>query len=115
MTQTDLSPSVPEYSHPLTAASALSASLVPTSDLVSHAEEDGKATPKEQDALDPPSVHHGIDTNTIPTSAPPPQPPSLLSITESDVAMIGRSAQERNGEPTGGRTSDLSHYQYDMV
>ena len=88
---------------------------MPTSDPGTHAEEDGNPTPKEKDALDPPSVHHAIDTNTMPTPASPPQPPSLLSVTESDVAIIGRTAQERNGESTGGRTSDLSHYQYDMV
>ena len=118
MTRTGLSPSVPEFHHPLTATSALSASLVPTSDLGTPAEEVGNATPKEKDALDPPSVHHAIDTNTIPTPAPPPQPPSLLSVTESDVAIIGHSAQERNGESTGGHPpdpEDPSHSQYDMV
>ena len=88
---------------------------MPTSDLGTHAEEDGKATPKEKDVLDPLSVHHAIDTNTMPTPASPPQPPSLLSGTESDVAMIDRSSQERNGEPTGGRPPDASHSQYDMV
>ena len=114
MTRTDLTPSVPEVRCPLTTTSALSASLVPTSDLGTLSEEDGNPTPKGQDALDPPSVHHAIDTNIIPTPVPPPQPPSLL-VTESDVAIIGRSAQERNGEPTGGRPPVPSHYQYDMV
>ena len=115
MTRTDLSPSVPEFHHPLRDTSALSASLVPTSDLGIPAEDDGNATPKEKDALDPPSVHHAIDTNTVPALAPPPQPPSLLSVTESDVAIIGRSAQERNGELTRGRSPDPSHYRDDMV
>ena len=113
--RTDLTPSVPEIRCPLTATSASNASLVPTSDLGTPAEEDGNPTHKEKDALDPLSLHHAIDTNTIPTTAPPPQPPSLLSVTESDVAIIGRSAQERNSEPTGGRPPDPSHYRYDIV
>ncbi len=99
---------------------APSASPGPTSahDLGAVAKDDGSLKPglrKEKDALDPPSVNHAIHANDMATLDLPPQSPSLPPVTDSDVAIVGRSLREPNAERTGGRPPDTSRGWYDMV
>lgn len=70
---------------------------------------------KEQDVLAPPSVNRSIHPNTMATLDLPLQSPALPSITDSDVAIAGRSLREPNAEHTADRPPDRSCYQYDMV
>ena len=70
---------------------------------------------EEMDAIDPPSVNRAIHSNTMAIPDPPPQSPSLPSVTDSDVAITGRSLREPNVERTEDRPPDSSHYQYDIV
>jgi hypothetical protein len=122
ITRSDQSPSFPE-SHPsIMVASAPSASLVLASsgpDPGTPAEDNGGGPipnlRQENDVPDPPSMHHAIDANSIPTPDPPPQCSSLPSVMGSDVDIPGCSLQELNAGLTGDRPPDPSLYQYDMV
>jgi hypothetical protein len=122
ITRSDQSPSFPE-SHPsIMVASAPSASLVLASsgpDPGTPAEDNGGGPipnlRQENDVPDPPSMHHAIDANSIPTADPPPQCSSLPSVMGSDVDIPGCSPQELNAGLTGDRPPDPSLYQYDMV
>ncbi len=116
-TRSDLSPSRPESRRSMIALTAPSASPGPTSapDLGgAAAEDDDRPKPglrKERDALDPPSVNGAIHA----TLDLPPQSRSLPSVTDSDVAIAGRSLREPNGERTGDHPPHPSHCRYDIV
>ncbi|KAI9467324.1 hypothetical protein BJY52DRAFT_1413439 [Lactarius psammicola] len=61
-------------------------------DLGAAAEGDGSPKPglrKEKDAPDPPSVIRAIHANTMTTVDLPPQSPPLISVTNSDIAIVG--------------------------
>ena len=66
------------------------------------------------DALDPPSVNHAIDASTAASLDLPLQPPLPSSVSDSDVAIAGRSRKESNAEHAGDPPNP-SHYEYDMV
>ncbi|KAH9018859.1 hypothetical protein EDB84DRAFT_1442286 [Lactarius hengduanensis] len=92
----------------------------PTSapDLSAAAEDDGGQKPglcKDKDALDTPSMDLEIPAHTVPAQHLPLQPPSLPSVTVSDIAIAGPSMWESNAEHTGHRPSHPSHGQYDIV
>jgi hypothetical protein len=117
--RTDLSPSFPESRHPITVPDAPNASLLrtPGPDPGTVAVDDGSPISslcKEEHDLDP-SVHYALDENTTPTIALPPQPPSLPSTTDPDMAVAGRSPQGPNAELTMDGSPDPSRYQYDIV
>jgi len=120
MTRSDLSPSCPESHRSTIVPTAPSASPGPSSapDLGAAAEDDGSPKPglrKEKDSLDPPSVNCAIHPNTMNTLDLPPQSSSLSSVTDSDVAITGRSLRESNAERTGDRRPHPSHPPYDIV
>ncbi|KAH9054615.1 hypothetical protein EDB83DRAFT_2392918 [Lactarius deliciosus] len=121
-----LSSSYPESHHSMIVTSAPSASPESTSvpDLGAAVVDDGIAKPglrKEQDTFDPPFVHvnpsvnRSIYTNPMPTLDLPPQPPSLPSVTDSDITIAGPSIWESNVERIGDRPPHLSHGQYNIV
>ena len=64
-----------------------------------------------RNTLDLPLVNRAIDASTIAT----PQPPSLSSVTDSDVAIVGRSLREQNAEHTADHPPGPSCYRYNMV
>ncbi|KAH8993867.1 hypothetical protein EDB86DRAFT_2830039 [Lactarius hatsudake] len=105
-----------------TATAAPSASPGPTSvpDLGSAADDDGSRKPglrKDKDVVDPPWVNRAIHANTMSTLYPPPQPPSLLSVTDSDVVITGRSPRGPIPERTGDHLPHPSQpdHRYDIV
>jgi hypothetical protein len=69
----------------------------------------------ENDAVDPPSVNHTIDANTMPTLDLSPQSPLPLSITDSNVATVGPISQGPIVEHTGDHPPHQSHFRYDVV
>jgi hypothetical protein len=118
MTRSGLSPPFPESHRLVTSLSAPSVSLVPTSgpDPGTSIEDDCSPTPtfrQGNDTVDPLSVYHVIDSNTMPTPRSPSLPPP---VTDPDVAIVGRSLLEPNVEhDTGDHPPDPSPYQYDIV
>ncbi|KAN0140631.1 hypothetical protein V8E53_001840 [Lactarius tabidus] len=111
----------PQSRHPIPVPDAPSAALVHTSGLDqgnTAAADDGSpisSLRKGKNDLDPPSVYHAVDSNTIPTLILPPKPPSLPSVTDAGVAITGHSSPETSAEHTVDDSSDPSRYQYDMV
>ncbi|KAH8993860.1 hypothetical protein EDB86DRAFT_2830033 [Lactarius hatsudake] len=69
----------------------------------------------DNDALDPPSVNRVNHGNTMSILDRPPQPPSLLLVTDSDVVITGPSVREPDAERTGDHLRHPSHGQYDIV
>ncbi|KAH9012921.1 hypothetical protein EDB84DRAFT_1444458 [Lactarius hengduanensis] len=105
---------------PIIVAAAPSASPGPTSapnlDAAS-TEDDGSHKPGFQngnDALDPFSTR-AIHASTLPARDRPPQPPSLLLVSDSDVVITGPSIWEADAERTGDHLRPPSHGQYDIV
>ncbi|KAH9071433.1 hypothetical protein EDB83DRAFT_248990 [Lactarius deliciosus] len=84
-----------ESRHPIMATAAPSASPSPTSapDLGAAAEDDSRepGLRRDKDVVDPPLVNRAIHGNTMSTLYPPPQSPSLQSVTDSDPVITGRS------------------------
>jgi hypothetical protein len=66
----------------------------------------------EKDAIDPPSVNHTIDANTMSTLDLSPQSPS---ITDSNVVMVGPISQGPTFQCTGDHPPHPSHFRYDMA
>ncbi|KAH8989532.1 hypothetical protein EDB86DRAFT_3081042 [Lactarius hatsudake] len=102
----------------LPTVTAARASSGPTSapDLSAAAEDD--VNPKSsslngKDTLDPPSVNISIHANTMPTLD---RPPSLPSVTDSDIAIAGPSLWEPNVKHIGDHPHPSpSHGRYDIV
>ena len=98
----------------VTTAPRASSGLASAPDLGASVEHDGWTKPElleEMNRLDLPLVNRAIDANTIAT--PQSLPPS--SITDSDVAIVGRSLGEPNTEHPAAHPPDPSRYMYDMV
>ncbi|KAH9057280.1 hypothetical protein EDB87DRAFT_1632664 [Lactarius vividus] len=86
-------------------------------DLGAAAQDGGGQKPglrKDTDALDTPSMNREIRANTVPALDLPPQPSSLSSVTDSDIAIASPSMGP-NAERTGRRPPHPSHGQYDIV
>ena len=101
-----------------TTAPSVSPGMTSTSDLRVSTKDDGSHMPgsrEEMDALDPNLVDRAIHANTMATPDLSLQPPPLLSISHSDVAITGPSPRGPNAEPIGDNPPDPSHFQYDIV
>ncbi|KAN0127275.1 hypothetical protein V8E53_014879 [Lactarius tabidus] len=91
----------------------------PAPDLGAAAEDGGGAEPglcKEEDALDPSSINHTIDSYTMTTPdllrQSPPSPPS---VTDPDITIADHSQRDPNAEHSVDCPSHPSSHQYDMV
>jgi hypothetical protein len=106
ITRTDLSLSFPESRHQIPVPYKPSAALVHASGLDPSAAAADDGSPisslcKGKNDLDPPSVHHAVDSNTTPTLMLPPQTPSLPSVTDAGTAIAGHSSPETSAEHIG--------------
>ncbi|KAI9447541.1 hypothetical protein H4582DRAFT_2051280 [Lactarius indigo] len=117
MTPSYTSLSFPGSCHLTIAAAAPTASpgLTSAPNLGAAIEGDSSQEPglrDNKDTLGPPSVNQAIYANPIDL---PSQPPSLPSVTDSDVVIAIPSMWEPNTEHTGGHPPDSSHGQYNIV
>ncbi|KAH8991019.1 hypothetical protein EDB92DRAFT_1862764 [Lactarius akahatsu] len=103
MIRPHLSPSSQESRRPIVVTAAPGASPGPTSDLGVATEDDDSQKPglrENKDALDPLSVNRVVHANTMPTLGLPSKPPSLPSVTGSNMAITGPSMWESDAERT---------------
>ena len=70
---------------------------------------------KEIDALDRPLVNRTTHANTVVTGDLLLQTPSMQSVPDSDLVIVGPASRQRPLESTGDRRPHPSTFRYDIV